>query len=570
MKILQGRPFDPAEVGRVENVLAAGRAILAVAAALAAYTAPVGEGRFASMGYAWPISYVLFSLAILFLRPSGGLRGALPVVIQAVDIAWITALDQMGGSASPYLALFTFVLVTAAYRWGFWKTIANGVAITLVELSLVHPGNFSLSDGAVFFAIASYLLGMSAVLGYLFENERRLHHENALIARAVSKAKSEFGLTSSVVGVLGEIRSFYKADLVLAAAEESSTGITYLIELQEGEPPSGRFVHLEPARRSLFLFPIEGECWHSTCKAGNTHELRFLDAQGRMATRKEMQYPEEVLARFSFRSILGAKVDFGPELNGRVLVLNPRLQRDRQRELVFFLGFVRAVMSPIYNVYLWRRLRERAGAMERARVARDLHDGLIQSLIGLEMRLNTLKNQAATGQMARASEIEPLQQVLKHEIRQVREMMSRLREPGVEPSELVNLMSKQVDQFAEETGIAARFVAETQDVALPAEVCREIVQILQEALTNVRKHSGAKELLVRLSSPESGLHLAIIDNGKGFSFKGRMTHAELRSRQQGPRVIKERVQLIHGELEIESVPGHGARLDVRLPKRTYV
>jgi signal transduction histidine kinase len=275
------------------------------------------------------------------------------------------------------------------------------------------------------------------------------------------------------------------------------------------------------------------------------------------------------MARWSFRSILGAKVHCGEEIVGRVLVFDPRLKLTRARELASLQRFIRSVMSAVYNVYLWRRLRERAGALERARLARDLHDGLIQSLIGVEMRLNTIKSQAGAGHVVSAADIDPLQQLLRDEIRQVRDLMNRLREPDVEPSELVSFMSKQVDRFAQETGIAARFVAETKVVALPPDVCREIVQILQEALTNVRKHSGAKELLVRLSAPESGLHLAIIDNGKGFGFKGKLSHNELRALKQGPRVIKERVQLIHGELEIESVPGHGARLDVRLPKRTY-
>jgi signal transduction histidine kinase len=294
-----------------------------------------------------------------------------------------------------------------------------------------------------------------------------------------------------------------------------------------------------------------------------------MDAKGKPMAMNEIRYPDGLLRHRPFRSLMGAKVELGQELAGRVFIFNPRLRVDRLRELAFLQRFIRSVMSAVYNVYLWRRLRERAGALERARVARDLHDGLIQSLIGLEMRLNTMKSQAGAGHVVNASEIEPLQEVLRDEVRNVRELLYRLREPGVEPSELVSFMSRQVDKFAQETGIAAKFVAETRDVALPAEVCREIVQILQEALTNVRKHSGAKELLVRLSAPESGLHLAVIDNGKGFGFRGRMTHAELNAKEQGPRVIKERVQLIHGELEIESVPGHGARLDVRLPKRTY-
>jgi two-component system nitrate/nitrite sensor histidine kinase NarX len=148
-------------------------------------------------------------------------------------------------------------------------------------------------------------------------------------------------------------------------------------------------------------------------------------------------------------------------------------------------------------------------------------------------------------------------------------LMNELRQPKIESSELINIMSEQVDKFSRETGISAKFVAETEQVPLPPEVCREMVQILQEALVNVRKHSGAKHLLVRFSAPEDDWNLAIIDDGRGFDFEGRLSHAQLDERKIGPFVIKERVRLIHGELEVESVPGHGARLDIRLPKRIY-
>jgi signal transduction histidine kinase len=169
----------------------------------------------------------------------------------------------------------------------------------------------------------------------------------------------------------------------------------------------------------------------------------------------------------------------------------------------------------------------------------------------------------------KASEVERVQQMLRTEIKGVRNLMNELRQPRLEPSELVNFMSEQVDKFGRETGISSKFVAETDHVPLPPEVCREIVQILQEALMNVRKHSGAKHLLVRLSAPEDDLNLAIIDDGCGFDFEGRLSHSQLDEKKLGPFVIKERVRLIRGELEIESLPGHGARLDVRLPKRIY-
>jgi len=185
------------------------------------------------------------------------------------------------------------------------------------------------------------------------------------------------------------------------------------------------------------------------------------------------------------------------------------------------------------------------------------------------MQLDVMKHQAESGSAPGATQIERVQQLLRNQIQQVRDLMNQLRNTRFEPSEMIHLMSDRVDKFARETGISAKFVADTDQVSLPPEVCREIVQILQEALMNVRKHSGAKHLLVRLSSPDDDWHLAIIDDGRGFGFEGRLSHAQLEAKNLGPGVIKERVRLIQGELEVESVPGHGTRLDIRLPKRIY-
>jgi signal transduction histidine kinase len=252
-----------------------------------------------------------------------------------------------------------------------------------------------------------------------------------------------------------------------------------------------------------------------------------------------------------------------------MFILDPRLNVPRMQEVTFVQRVSRFVMPTLHNVYLWRRLKARAGAIERAHVARELHDGPIQALIGLEMQLDVMKHQAESGGAPGATQIERVQQLLRNQIQQIRDLMNQLRNTRFEPSEMVNLMSEQVDRFARETGISAKFVADTDQVSLPPEVCREMVQIVQEALMNVRKHSGAKHLLVRLSSPDEDWHLAIIDDGRGFGFEGRLSHSQLEAKNLGPSVIKERVRLIQGELEVESVPGHGTRLDIRLPKRIY-
>jgi len=102
---------------------------------------------------------------------------------------------------------------------------------------------------------------------------------------------------------------------------------------------------------------------------------------------------------------------------------------------------------------------------------------------------------------------------------------------------------------------------------MPPRVCRELARIVQEALVNVRKHSGARESLVRLSEDNSHWQMTVEDNGKGFPFTGRRSHRELEEAGKGPTVILERLRLIEGELTIESNPGRGARLEIRAPKQ---
>jgi len=101
---------------------------------------------------------------------------------------------------------------------------------------------------------------------------------------------------------------------------------------------------------------------------------------------------------------------------------------------------------------------------------------------------------------------------------------------------------------------------------MPQRVCRELLRIVQEGLVNVRKHSGARHVLVRLGSNPERWSLIIEDDGKGFPFAGRFKQEEMEEMGKGPTIIKERVRLLAGELTVESNPGKGTRLEVIVPR----
>ena len=189
---------------------------------------------------------------------------------------------------------------------------------------------------------------------------------------------------------------------------------------------------------------------------------------------------------------------------------------------------------------------------------------------GYEPGLNIVRGasiHADEAEIVVAEELTTVQKILHKEVLNLRELMQQLRPVEVDPRKLLEFMADLVDKFRRETGIAVRFDTDLQELALPPAVSRDLARIVQEALVNVLKHSDARSVILRLTAHDGSYRLVISDDGRGFDFVGRVTQAELESLRKGPRVIRERVRAIGGELTIESFPGRGARLEISFPQR---
>ena len=271
--------------------------------------------------------------------------------------------------------------------------------------------------------------------------------------------------------------------------------------------------------------------------------------------------------KHEFQSLVTVNFLFGSEWSGRVFLLDPILNGDIEEELRFMQELVRQVGPAVYNVYLLRKLRRRAGALERARFARELHDGAVQSLIAVEMQVDVLRRQAVSKPEKVPEELGRVQGLLREEVLKLRELMQQMKSLDVDSKRLLGLLGDTVERFQRETGIAARFVSDLEDLDMPQHVCRELARIVQEGLVNVRKHSKAQHVMVRLGTKDSKWTVLIEDDGAGFAFSGRLSHAELDAMGKGPVVIKERVRLLSAELTVESNPGRGSRLEIEIPQK---
>jgi signal transduction histidine kinase len=319
---------------------------------------------------------------------------------------------------------------------------------------------------------------------------------------------------------------------------------------------------LRDAKTYLDNFPgvvcyasVDGDGWRTLA----------LDDSGHPAPVTNLASLSQLRQAQPFDSLVTVPFLFGGDWRGRVFLFNPSWRGERQEELRFLQDMIRQVGPAVYNVYLLHRLRRRASAAERARFARELHDGAVQSLIAVEMQVDVLRRQAEANRPI-DGELGRIQSLLREEVLKLRELMQQMKAIDVDSQRLLGVLKDTVERFQRETGISARFVTELDELDMLQRVCREFLRIVQEGLVNVRKHSGARHALVRLAIVGDNWSLTMEDDGKGFPFSGRYDMKQMEAAGMGPMIIRERVSLIGGELTVESNPGQGTRLEITVPR----
>ena len=199
--------------------------------------------------------------------------------------------------------------------------------------------------------------------------------------------------------------------------------------------------------------------------------------------------------------------------------------------------------------YLAEQHKVLRAELERASLARELHDDVLPLLIGVQMRLHVL---ADSQKGSTAQELREIDHILLEGARKVRELMQRVKPVDVDAKSLRSRLLEITQRFERETGIRAKFVCDSGVVDIERSICGIVGRIVQEALANVRKHSCATDVWVRLDRKDDNWQLTIEDNGIGFPYSGRFSQSEMKAGGRGPLVIMECVDSIGGELTLES------------------
>ena len=196
----------------------------------------------------------------------------------------------------------------------------------------------------------------------------------------------------------------------------------------------------------------------------------------------------------------------------------------------------------------------RAQEEERARVARDLHDEVNQSLTGLLLRLEAVR-EAAPPELE--PELAETRALANQAMQELLSLARQLRPTALDDLGLAAAIAGQVEQV-KRSGLAVELTAEGDFSDLDDDVQLVVYRVAQEALTNATRHSEAQRVAVSLRRASGGVELEVADDGRGFAF-------EQSERGLGIGGMRERALLIGAELTIESRPGHGTTVRLTVP-----
>jgi two-component system nitrate/nitrite sensor histidine kinase NarX len=203
---------------------------------------------------------------------------------------------------------------------------------------------------------------------------------------------------------------------------------------------------------------------------------------------------------------------------------------------------------------------------ERERIAREMHDSLAQVLGVTHLRLRALDSfQGVRDSLEIAVEVAALADICEEAYHDVREAILGLRDATRTERGLLDSLRAFLVKYTQQCGIQTSLVSDLDhDLSLSPRSEVQVIRVIQEALTNVRKHSGASSATVWITESESTTTFVVEDDGDGFDPGGSLFNRD----GFGMFTMRERMGLLNGSLSVDSTPGHGTRVIVGVPERS--
>jgi len=273
---------------------------------------------------------------------------------------------------------------------------------------------------------------------------------------------------------------------------------------------------------------------------------------------------ERWLTAEQISSSLTVPLQRGERLLGLIEVMTHQPRHFMQRDAQLLMRLAHHVVVSIENAQLYRQLRYLAALEERDRLAREMHDHLAQALGYLNVKSSITSEQLSKGQIEQTQEgLLELKKIAKLIYTDVRESIFNLRTTVSQHKSMHQTLQEYLLEYRTHYGLDVRLSLEHEDtLEFIPEVASQILRIIQEALTNVRKHADADCVWICCEEDGDRICIKIEDNGRGFY---PLQAVQDGHQHYGLQIMRERAESVGGSLELDSRPGQGTRVLVQVP-----
>jgi len=323
---------------------------------------------------------------------------------------------------------------------------------------------------------------------------------------------------------------------------------------------------LEIAGGALFVTDSAASEVHLLANVGQPQQATWELVEGVVSGAQGAQAPliindleQENSAGAGLRSLLVVPLRIKERTRGSLVLwaTQPDVFTRRRARLVNVLAGQLSLL--VENHQLYAQAEHKAALAERARLAREIHDGLAQTLGYLKLRAAQITRWLDEGQIQRVDDgLQELRGLLAETYLDTREAIDGLRlKTGDGP--LDAWLEQVLADFGNLSGIRVK-TTPPPEWSLPPEAHAQLWRVVQEALSNIRKHADATQVTLEWDAGPFGLTLRIADNGCGFDAADVPPIS-----QHGLRIMRERAELLNADLQIVSQPGAGTQVLLRLP-----
>ncbi len=553
-------PPTVASRAQIERVIAGGRVALAAASLFGVWWAPGQSAQSVAIIYTLSSVYVVYATGLLALMWARSNGERLPIVTHVADIAFVTVLQYFSaGPSSPFFLYFVFSLFSATLRWDWRGTLTTAAAVltiyVLMTLWMSRGHGSWLFEGDRFVTRCMYIVVVAAMLAYLSRHHERLRGE--IVRLAQWPQPQVLDAPSAIADVLHHAADIVGASRVLVVWEAADEPDTFVASWPDD---SGRIEHQAPGQITPAVSPqLESS---TIVLAGNVDARSpvLITTERGTAVETEGRIHERILARLGGRGLASAA-----------------FRTDRVAGRVFFADFVsppgelvpltevlgREIGSSLDRLQLTEQLKELAAREERIRLARDLHDGVLQSLTGIRLEIGAVAGAVSSVPAAR-ERLAAVERAIAMEQRELRLFIGGLGPRASATADTVSLAARLHavrERIALEWHMPVTIRCAVE--ALPSTIEAAVPLMVHEAIVNALKHGQPSRVSVSVDRRGDRLSIVVADDGRGFPFRGRISHAALVAGDAGPRSLLERVQALGGEMSIDSADT-GSRVEMVL------